>query len=230
MFKAVTFEVTGDQRLHCERCERHVEGLLKALDGVRQVRAQAGNQRIEVLFNPAVVQATAIVERLRMAGYETRTGRATPKNTSERATANYRASGNKNWLRSLAMIPGALFPLLPSATCPACLTAYAGLLSAIGLGFLFKERVLAPLIGIFLTISILSVAWSTRSHRRPGPLVVTVLGSAAVVAGRLIWNIPVVVYSGVALLIGASFWNLWLKRPSRKSASSEGSATQSSVA
>jgi copper chaperone len=216
MFKSVTFEVTGDQRLHCESCERRVEGLLKALDGVRQVRAQAANQRIEMLFNPAVLEATAIVERLRMAGYETRTGGATPENTRDRATANTESSGSKNWLRSLAMIPGALLPLLPSATCPACLTAYAGVLSAIGLGFLFKERVLTPLIAIFLAIGILSVAWSTRSHRRSGPLLVTVLGSAAVVAGRLVWNIPALLYGGVALLIGASVWNLWLKRPHPK--------------
>jgi copper chaperone len=213
MFKSIIFEVTGDKQLHCESCERRVEGLLKTLEGVRQVRAQARNQRIEVLFNPTVLEATAIVERLRTAGYETRTGGVTPEYAPENASTSTESSGGKNWLRSLAMVPGALLPLLPNATCPACLTAYAGVLSAIGLGFLFKERVVAPLIVIFLGIGIFSVALSMRSHRRSGPLVVTVLGSAAVVAGRLVWNIPVLLYTGVALLIGASFWNLWLKRP-----------------
>lgn len=117
------------------------------------------------------------------------------------------------WLRSLAVLPGAVVPLLPVAHCPACIGAYFALLSAVGLGFLATEQVLAPLIAVFLVFGVGTVAWSTRSHRRLGPLIVTLLGSAAVVGGRLIWNVPAVLYSGVALLIGASLWNLWLKRP-----------------
>jgi copper chaperone len=72
MLKSVTFEVTGDHRLYCEACEHRVEGLLKTLEGVRQVRVRAHNQRIEVLFDPAQSEAPAVAERLRMAGYETR--------------------------------------------------------------------------------------------------------------------------------------------------------------
>ena len=119
----------------------------------------------------------------------------------------------RSWLRSLAVVPGAVLALLPSATCPACIAAYAGVLSAVGLGFLFNERVLAPLIIVFLAIGAASVAWSTRSHRRAGPLVATLSGSAALVAGRLLWSAPTLVYGGVALLVLASLWNLWLKRP-----------------
>ena len=77
MLKSVTFEVIGDQRLHCESCERRVERLLKALQGVGQVRAHAHNQRIEVLFDTAVLEATALAERLGEAGYETRVGSST---------------------------------------------------------------------------------------------------------------------------------------------------------
>ena len=71
MFKSITFEVIGDQRLVCEGCEQRVEDLLKALQGVRQVRARARNQRIEVLFDTARLDAAAIAERLSKAGYET---------------------------------------------------------------------------------------------------------------------------------------------------------------
>jgi len=74
MFRSITFEVMGDQRLGCEGCEQRVERLLKPLQGVGQVRAQAHNQRIEVLFDRAVLEVTAIAERLRKAGYETRVG------------------------------------------------------------------------------------------------------------------------------------------------------------
>ena len=77
MVKSAAFEVIGDQRLHCESCERRVERLLKALQGVGKVRAQAHYQRIEVLFDTAVLEATAIADRLNEAGYETRVGNAT---------------------------------------------------------------------------------------------------------------------------------------------------------
>jgi hypothetical protein len=117
------------------------------------------------------------------------------------------------WMRSLALLPGAILVLLPVAHCPACLGAYFAVLSAVGLGFMVTERVLAPLIGLFLVLGIGTVAWSAKSHRRLGPLVVTLVGSAAVVAGRLVWTVPAALFCGVALLVGAALWNLWLKRP-----------------
>ena len=72
MFQSITFEIIGSQRLTCSGCEGRVEHLLKALEGVEQVRAQAGTQRIEILFDRAKLEATAIAERLIQAGYETR--------------------------------------------------------------------------------------------------------------------------------------------------------------
>ena len=77
MFKSITFEVIGDQRIVCEGCEQRIEGLLKALQGVGKVRARARNQRIEVLFDTATLDARTIAERLREAGYETRVGGST---------------------------------------------------------------------------------------------------------------------------------------------------------
>jgi len=77
MFKSITFEVVGDQRIVCEGCEERIEGLLKAMQGVGKVRARARNQRIEVLFDAAVLDARTIAERLREAGYETKVGGST---------------------------------------------------------------------------------------------------------------------------------------------------------
>lgn len=77
MLKSISFEVIGEQRLHCEACEQRIERLLKALQGVAQVRAEAPNQRIEVLFDAAVLDAATITERLSKAGYETRVRSAT---------------------------------------------------------------------------------------------------------------------------------------------------------
>ena len=74
MLKSITFEVIGEEQLHCEACEQRVERLLRAMQGVRQVRAHAHNQRIEVLFDTAVLEDTAIAARLGEAGYETTVG------------------------------------------------------------------------------------------------------------------------------------------------------------
>lgn len=72
MFKSVIFEVVGDQKLRCEGCEQRVEHVLKALQGVGQVRAHASNQRIDVLFDPAILDAAAIADRIDKAGYQTK--------------------------------------------------------------------------------------------------------------------------------------------------------------
>jgi copper chaperone len=72
MFKSITFEIIGDQKLTCEGCEQRVERLLKALPGVDQVRAKAGNQHIKVLFDSVLLEPEAIKEHLDGAGYKTK--------------------------------------------------------------------------------------------------------------------------------------------------------------
>lgn len=119
----------------------------------------------------------------------------------------------QGWLRSLALLPAALLAILPHLTCPACWPAYAALLSSVGLGLLALDRILTPLLVGALAVGLASVAWSTRSHRQWGPFWATLVGSVGVAAGRLLWTVPALVYGGAAVLIGASLWNLWLKRP-----------------
>lgn len=115
-------------------------------------------------------------------------------------------------LRALSALPGAVIAVLPSAHCPFCLGAYGALVSSVGLGCLIKENVLGPLIAAFLLLGVATVGWSTRSHRHPGPLIATIIGSLAIAVGRLHWTIPILVYVGGAIVLAASFWNLWLKR------------------
>ncbi len=120
------------------------------------------------------------------------------------------------WVRALTAVPAAVLPLLPSFACPVCLAAYAGVLSSLGLGFLFSDRVQAPLIVFFLTITLGSVAWSAKQHRRFGPLLVVLCGSLAIVVGRVVWDIRWALYLGVVCLVVGTVWNLILKRPRRK--------------
>ncbi len=77
MLKSISLEVVGDQQLTCKGCEQRVERLLKTLQGIRQVRAQARNQHIEVLYDATLLEANAITERLDAAGYHTRVGSST---------------------------------------------------------------------------------------------------------------------------------------------------------
>ena len=116
------------------------------------------------------------------------------------------------WLRNLSALPAALLALLPSATCPLCAAAYVGVFSAMGLGYLLTERILGPLIAVFLLVALITVGWFTRRHRRPGPLLLTVAGTLAVAAGRLVLDVPLLVYSGAILLLVASLWNLFARR------------------
>lgn len=70
--KSVVFEIVGEQRMHCEGCQERVEDMLREMQGVRKVRAEARKQRVEVLFDSTKVQLTSIADRLREAGYETK--------------------------------------------------------------------------------------------------------------------------------------------------------------
>lgn len=78
MLKSVTLEVVGDQKLVCEGCEQRVEHALKEQQGVQKVRANARNQRVEVLFDAAMLDAAAIAERISKAGYQAKIVNPTP--------------------------------------------------------------------------------------------------------------------------------------------------------
>lgn len=112
-----------------------------------------------------------------------------------------------------AALPGVLLALLPKATCPLCVAAYAGVLSSLGLGVLLTDRVLTPVIVVSLIASVANVAWTTRPLRHRGPVVTSLIGALTVVVGRLVWSHVGVVIAGAALLVAASLWAVWLRRP-----------------
>lgn len=119
---------------------------------------------------------------------------------------------NTKW-RRWAGVPGVIAAVLPKAACPVCVAAYAGALSALGLGFLLTDRVLSPIIVVSLAVSVGSVGWNARRLHQPMPMYVAALGAVVVVCGRMVWSVPVAVYGGVVLLLGASLWTLWRKSP-----------------
>ena len=72
MQKSITFEVIGEHQMACDGCEQRVQNALKTLPGVGKVRANARNQRIDVLFDEAMVDTATVAERLGKVGYETK--------------------------------------------------------------------------------------------------------------------------------------------------------------
>ena len=55
--------------------------------------------------------------------------------------------------RTLVALPGVGVSLLPKLMCPACWPAYAGIVSALGLGFLVSTKYLLLLTAAFLSIT-----------------------------------------------------------------------------
>lgn len=106
-----------------------------------------------------------------------------------------------------------LLSLIAIPKCPMCLTAYASVLSAVGLGFLASAAVLEPLIGGMLVLQIGFVAWTTMSHRNPWPLVTTTAGVVAVGGARWMLLGEPLLYLGAAAVIAAAAANFWLMRP-----------------
>lgn len=93
-----------------------------------------------------------------------------------------------------------MLPLLACAVCPACLSAYAKVLSAFGVGLFLSETQHAIIMAVAVTSSILVSAWrSVRSGRR-WPLAVSLSGSVLIVLGHLL-ELAAVEWLGVVVLL-----------------------------
>ncbi len=130
-------------------------------------------------------------------------------------------SSGRGLFRGLAVAPGAGAALLPVGVCPACWPAYAGLLSSLGLGFLLETTYLLPITAVLFLAALVSLAHRARERHGYRPLI---LGSAAAtlaLLGKFAASSDLLLYTGLALLVGASLWHAWPRR-----AASAGSCSQ----
>lgn len=116
---------------------------------------------------------------------------------------------------SVLVLPGIAAALLPNLTCPLCWPAYAGVLSALGLGFLGTTAYLLPLTAAFLVVAVSALALGARRHGEHGPILVGLVGSAVVLLGKFVLDSSPATVGGVGMLIAASVWNA---RPRRAAA------------
>lgn len=109
----------------------------------------------------------------------------------------------------MATLPGIIAALLPSVACPACWPAYAGILSAVGLGAFMNGPYFFALIVVLLGVTLLSLGYGARSRRGYRPLIVGAVAAIVIVIAKSLEGPLLANYAGVALLVSASVWNSW---------------------
>lgn len=111
------------------------------------------------------------------------------------------------WLGGLASV----LTSTAAIKCPFCVPALGALLTSIGLGAVATQVMHGVLIALLL-VSVGSLAWAAKFHRRWWVLPAGAIGAVAVYAGRYVWSEPVVMWLGVATLVATSLVNLRIKR------------------
>ena len=114
--------------------------------------------------------------------------------------------------QTLPALPAVGIALLPKLTCPLCWPAYAGLLSALGIGFVNYTPFLLPLTAVFLVLTLIMLAYRAGNRRGYAPFALGIVASVIVLAGKFGLDLDLALYGGITLLVGASLWNAWPKR------------------
>jgi mercuric ion transport protein len=112
-----------------------------------------------------------------------------------------------SWKQTVVAVPGIGISLLPKLMCPACWPAYAGLVSALGLGFLISSKYLLAMSIVFLASTVGALAFRSSRRHGLGPFWVGLVASAAILIGKFGLGSTHITYSGIGLLMAASVWN-----------------------
>ncbi|MBI4403165.1 MAG: MerC domain-containing protein [Deltaproteobacteria bacterium] len=122
-------------------------------------------------------------------------------------------------IRSFLERLGMAGSFLLGAFCPLCIPAIGAFLASLGFTFLVNVTVLKGLMFAFLFLALSGLAFSyIKEHRSKGPLALGILGAFSIYAGRYLFYFIPFVYFGALAFVGASLWNLKLRR--RRSADS----------
>jgi mercuric ion transport protein len=105
-------------------------------------------------------------------------------------------------------VPGSIV----AALCCLGVSALVSVATALGLGFLLNDAVLLPLFLLFLALSLWGLAAGWRRHRNPAALALGVAAGAVLFVFAFVRPSTPWAYGGVAGLVIASAWNVWLAR------------------
>jgi len=127
----------------------------------------------------------------------------------------------KKIIMAIPSVLAAGFAALPVLTCPACWPLYAGLLSAVGIGFVDYTPYLLPVTAVLLIISLFPLVWKAKQRRGYLPFILGFLASVFIFMGKFQLDLAWMFYGGMVLLLTASIWNLWPKSAECKACVSE---------
>lgn len=120
--------------------------------------------------------------------------------------------GGSGLLHSVAVLPGLAAAALPKVTCPLCWPAYAGVLSALGLGFLLETAWLLPISAAAVGVAVGSLGWRAGRRRGFGPFWLGLVAAAVLMVAKFGFDSQPAMYAGAAVLFGAAIWNAWPKK------------------
>ena len=109
---------------------------------------------------------------------------------------------------------GALGSVVSAMGCAACFPAIASLGAAVGLGFLseYEGLFITKLLPLFAAIALLANGLGWFSHRQWQRTLLGMLGPAMVLAAMLLffgqWWTARLFYTGLAVMVGVSIWDL----------------------
>jgi hypothetical protein len=112
------------------------------------------------------------------------------------------------WREGWLTVPGISVAFLPKLACPLCWPFYSGIVSSVGLGFLISTKYLLPLTIAFLILTLGALAYLAKQRRGYGPSVLGIVGAAAVLIGKFNLESNPVTFTGIAVLVVASAWNM----------------------
>jgi mercuric ion transport protein len=104
-------------------------------------------------------------------------------------------------------IPAVVVSLLPILGCPLCWSAYAALLSSLGLGFLGNSAYLLPLTGGLLAVAVGGLGLQIK-RAGYGPFALGVASAGVILAGKFMMASNLTTYLGVGLPVIASVWSM----------------------
>ena len=116
---------------------------------------------------------------------------------------------HRAWRKGWLTIPGISVALLPKLACPLCWPFYSGIVSSVGLGFLISTKYLLTLTIAFLILTFGALAYHAKQRRGYGPFVLGIVGAVPVLIGKFDLESNPVTFTGIAVLVAASAWNMW---------------------
>lgn len=97
-----------------------------------------------------------------------------------------------------------VLPALACAVCPACIATYASALSAVGVTASFGEAYHHYFLGVAVLVTLAVQAHRAHRTKRLAPLAIAALGCTLLVAGHALYESPLLLGAGVAVLLGGS--------------------------